>query len=180
MSDKTVGNSAVPVWYAIRTRQDFRAEERLAQVCDEVFFPKETIKTPDKKMRRKAVIPHVLFIRTTHDKALNLEAQGRHNEPGAIPFWIYRYPNSQEIQEIPETSVDLLKLLTAEDTTRCQIYNPKEFKPNERVRITGGIYEGYEGYVQRVRKNKHVVVKIEGICMIILPFIHPDLLQPLA
>ena len=46
--------------------------------------------------------------------------------------------------------------------------------------MIGGPYKGYEGYVQRVRKNKHVIVKIEGVCMVILPFIHPDLLQPVS
>ena len=92
-------------------------------------------------------------------------------------FWIYRYPTDNTIRPIPPHAISLLRLLTADDTTRCEIFNKKDFRENEHVRITGGIYKGYEGYVQRVRKNRHVIVKIEGVCLVMLPFIHPDFLE---
>lgn len=165
------------LWFAIRTRQDFKAEKELSGLCDEVFFPKETVMTPGKKTRMKAVIPHVLFIKTSRDRALELEACGRTSPGTSIPFWIYRYPNDNEIQVIRQQSIDLLRLLTADDSTRCRIYTVKDFSINERVRVTGGIFKGYEGFVKRIEKNKHVIVNIEGVCMAILPYIHPDLLE---
>ena len=164
-------------WFAIKTRNDFRAEEILRPLCDEVYFPTRTMTMPSGKTRVKAIIPHVLFIRTTRDKALEYERLSRQLVDIPISFWIYRYPNSTQIQPIDDESIKLVKLLTAEDSTRCEIFSPTAFKEKDHVRITGGIYEGYEGYVQRVRKNKHVVVKIEGVCLIMLPFIHPDLLE---
>lgn len=164
-------------WFAIKTRQDFRAEEELNPRCDELLFPKETVAVPHKRNRVKAIIPRVLFIRTTRDNALQLERDGREHPELSVPFWIYRYPKDNRIQVIPQSSINLLRLLTAEDTTRCEIYNKKKFKENQHVRVVGGPFKGYEGYVVRVKKNKHVVVKIEGVCMVMLPFIHPDLLQ---
>lgn len=164
-------------WFAIKTRQDFRAEKLLTDVCEEVFFPKEYVRLPSGKTRVKAVIPHVLFIKTTHDIALDLEAKSR-NIPGALaPIWIYRYPHCNEIQIIPQHSINLLQLLTEEDTSKCRVYTAKDFKLKERVRVIGGLYEGYEGFVKRIEKNKHVIVSIEGICMVVLPYIHPDLLE---
>ena len=165
-------------WYAIRTRQDFRAAEALRATCDDIYFPVETVTTASGQRRRRAVIPHVVFIRTTAHNALAHEAEGR-QKPGAIPFWIYRYPDSNEIQTIPQRQMDLLKLLTADDPTRCRVYNVHDFRPTQRVRVTGGIFAGYEGAVVRVARNRHVAVQIEGICILLLPFIHPDLLQPL-
>lgn len=166
-----------PQWFAIKTPRDFAAEVFLKDKCEETFFPKEIVYVPGKKPRIKAAIPHVLFIKTTHDKARNLEELGRNHPELSIPFWIYRYPKQDKIQVIPQRSIDLLRLLTVDNATQCRIYTGREFKKNERVRVIGGIYQGYEGFVQRIHKNKHVVVKIEGICMVILPFIHPDLLQ---
>lgn len=166
-------------WFAIKTRQDLRAEQALTQVCDEVLYLRETVRLPGGKTRLRPVIPHVLFIKATHEDALALEAAGRRAQPGAVPMWIYRYPDSGDIQVIPQRSIDLLRLLTADDTARCSVYTPREFKVKERVRVTGGLYKGYEGYVKRVDKNKHVIVRIEGVCMVILPYIHPDLLAPL-
>lgn len=164
-------------WFAIRTRQDFRAETALIPLCDEVFFPKTVVSSPNKRPREKAIIPRVLFIRTTRDNALKLERAGREHPEMSVPFWLYRYPTDNRIQVISQSSIDLLRLLTADDTTRCEIFNKKDFRENQHVRVTGGFYKGYEGYVQRVKKNKHVIVKIEGICLVMLPFIHPDLLE---
>lgn len=163
-------------WFAIKTKQDFEAERRLRPLCEEVFFPKEVVARPDKKARIRAVIPHVLFIKTTREHALQLETNARQH-PETVTFWIYRYPKNDEIQVIPQESIDLLRLLTADTSVRCEIFNKTDFKKNEHVRITGGTYKGYEGYVQRVRKNKHVIVRIEGICLVMLPFIAPDLLE---
>ena len=164
-------------WFAIKTRQDFKAEEVLAEYCEEIFFPKERIKMPGGKYREKATIPHVLFIKTTRDKALSLEKESRRLSDISIPFWIYRNPDSPDIQVISQKSIDLMRLLTSDNTAGCRIYTAENYTVNTRVRVTAGQYKGYEGFVKRIGKDRHVVVEIEGVCMVILPFIHPDLLQ---
>ncbi len=179
MSEAVVGHDS-PHWYAIKTRQEFRAAHELARVCDDVLFLTEQVKDENRHVRTRAIIPRVLFIRTTGAKALEMEADGREHPEMSVPFWIYRYPKENRIQEIPGSSIELLRLLTARDTTKCEIFTKTDFKENQRVRVTGGQFAGYEGYVVRVQKNKHVVVKIEGICMVLLPFIHPDLLAPVS
>lgn len=174
---ETDPNHSRTEWFAIKTRQDFRAEEVLSTQCDEVYFPKETIRLPEGKTRIRAVIPHVLFIRTTRTNALSLEAEGRKNPGQSVPMWVYRYPHDNRIQIIPQHSIDLLRLLTSDDSTKCRVYTANDFRVRQRVRVTGGLYKGYEGFVKRIEKNKHVIVSIEGVCMVILPFIHPDLLE---
>ena len=164
-------------WFAFKTRQDFRAETEFKPILEDVLFPKETVIVPGKKNRLKAIIPHVVFIRTTRDNALELEKLGREHPEQSIPFWIYRYPNDNQIQPVSARSIHLLQLLTAEDATKCEIFTKTDFKENQLVRITGGDFEGYTGHVVRVKKNKHVVVRIEGICLVLLPFIHPDFLE---
>ena len=166
-------------WFAIKTRQDFRAAETLKSHCDEIFFPREVVKTSARRKRERAIIPHVLFIKTDRETALSLEQNGREHPELSVPFWIYRYPGNRRIQVVPQSSINLLRLLTADDTTRCEIFTKQNFKENQRVKVTGGRFQGYEGYVQRVKKNKHVIIKIEGICLVMLPFIHPDLLEPI-
>lgn len=166
-------------WFAIRTRREFQAAKELATHCDEIFFPTRKAVRNGAKTRESAVIPHVLFVRTNPERLLDLERQGREHPETSIPFWIYRQPGDNTIQPIPQKSIELLRLLTADDTTRCEIFTKTDYKPGQRVRVIGGLYEGYEGTVQRIKKNKHVVTQIEGLCAIMLPYIHPDLLQPL-
>ncbi|MDE7412461.1 MAG: KOW motif-containing protein [Muribaculaceae bacterium] len=166
-------------WYAIKTHQDFRAEDQLRPQCEDLLFPKEEIVSENRKSRTRAVIPRVLFIKTTREKALQLELEGRRHPELSVPFWIYRYPQDNRIQEISSESIRLLRLLTAQDSTRCEIFTKKDFKEGEKVRVIGGPFKGYEGTVTRVKRDRHVIVRIEGICLIMLPFIHPDLLQPI-
>ena len=65
-------------WFAIRASRDFKAEEYLTPLCEEVLFPKETVIKPAGRHRRvRAVIPRVLFIRTTAERALELELPER-------------------------------------------------------------------------------------------------------
>ena len=166
-------------WFAIKTHQEFKVENLMLSLCDDVFFPKISSYSTNKKPKMKALIPHVLFIKTTRDNALLIESRSQ-KYPELMPkIWIYRYPNNKMIQAIPYNSINLLRLLTTNNSTECEIFNKQDFKENERVRITGGPYAGYEGFVQRVKKNKHVIVKIEGVCLVMLPYIHPDLLEKL-
>lgn len=164
-------------WYAIKTHQDFRAEQQLRPLVEDLLFPTREVRLESGQRRTRAVIPRVLFIRTTEENALQLEHNGRLHPELSVPFWIYRYPTDSRIQEISEESIRLLRLLTAEDTTRCEIFTKKDFKEGQQVRVTGGPFAGYQGTITRVKKDRHVIVKIEGICLIMLPFIHPDLLE---
>ena len=166
-------------WFAIKTRTEFKAESVLSELCDEVFLPKHTVLGPLKKKRIRPVIPRVLFIRTSLTNALHLEEHSRTHPHETVPFWLYRFPDSKIPQVIPQRSLDLLRLLTSDDTSDCKIYTAKEFHPGQRVRVIDGIFKGHEGYVKRIAKNRHVIVNIEGVCMVILPFIHPDLLEPI-
>lgn len=166
-------------WFAIKTRHDLRAEAELEETCQEVFYPKEEIARPGGRSKLRPFIPRVLFVKATRRQLLQLEQLGRRDPEGNLQFWIYRYPAENAIRVIPESSIHLLRLLTSDVADRCEIYGKDELRPDRKVRVIGGPFAGYEGQVVRVKKNRHVVVRIEGICMVLLPFIHPDLLQPL-
>ena len=141
-------------WFAIRTRREFQAAKELATLCDEIFFPTRKAVRNGAKTRESAVIPHVLFVRTNPERLLDLERQGREHPETSIPFWIYRQPGDTTIRPIPQKSIELLRLLTADDTTRCEIFTKTDYKPGQRVRVIGGLYEGYEGTVQRIKKKQ--------------------------
>lgn len=177
MNQGEIAQNTKTEWFAIKTRQAFKAETEFSSICEEILFPKEVVRLPGGKSRLKVIIPHTLFIKTTRENALELERRGREHPEQSIPFWIYRYPHDNRIQAIPQSSIHLLKLMTAADSAKCQIFNKSDFKKDQHVKITDGQFKGYEGYVVRVKKNRHVVVKIEGVCLVLLPFIHPDFLE---
>lgn len=172
-------NSDAIQWYAIKARRDSKAAEGLAEVCEEVFFPIEKVKSSSGVVRQRAIIPKVLFIRTTHDRAIEFERESYKEGSRIVPFRIYRYQRNYDIQPIPDDQIRLIRLLTTDESERCEVFTKADFKRGQMVRVKDGKFKGYTGTVQRVKKNKHVLVEIEGVCMILLPFIHPDLLEPI-
>jgi hypothetical protein len=44
-------------------------------------------------------------------------------------------------------------------------------KEGRRVRINEGTFAGVEGVIKRIKKNKHVVVHIEGITAVAVAFV---------
>ena len=47
-----------------------------------------------------------------------------------------------------------------------------------RVRITGGIFEGVEGELIRIRHDRRVVFNIEGVMAVATTYIHQSLIEP--
>lgn len=165
-------------WYALRTRKESASETALEELVDEVYVPLRRICSDDGHVALRPAIPRLLFFKAPHDTALRLERESQTSaRPGLPPFWIYRYLNGGDIQTITQREIDLMRLLTADDCSRCEIFNKTDFRRGDSVRVSAGPFRGYTGHVVRIRKNLHVVVEIEGICSIALPFIHPDLLE---
>lgn len=50
----------------------------------------------------------------------------------------------------------------------------------QKVRITGGIFEGVVGEFVRIRHDRRVVVSIEGVMAVATTYIHPSLIVPIT
>ncbi len=165
-------------WYAVKTLREFEAENSFSAICEDTYLPIERLRDKTGRVVRiKPLIPKLLFIKTTAQEALRLEHDSRERLHRLVPFWIYRGEVGACPKPIPEKEMHLMRLLTADESARCEVYRKTGFRNGDRVRVKAGPFEGYEGYIRRIRNNRHVVVEIEGLCAIALPFIHPDLLE---
>lgn len=54
-----------------------------------------------------------------------------------------------------------------------------ELHRGQKVRVTGGVYKGAEGYIKRVRRNRKFLVAISGIAVVAVSYIHPSYLEPI-
>ena len=65
-------------------------------------------------------------------------------------------------------------LVTSADAGRNVKYfgaDAPEYRTGDRVRVTGGIYKGAEGYIKRIRKDRRLLVAIEGFIAVATSFI---------
>lgn len=164
-------------WYAVKTAREFEAERILSEKCSEVYLPQETVPSPSGRSRRRPIIPRLLFIRTTAHEAVVIERQSRDTSCKMPPIWIYRYERGGDPQPVTDDEMRLVKLLTAADSTKCDVVSRIDYRRGTHVRVTMGTFAGYEGYVLRIRKDRRVLISIQGICILALPFIHPDMLE---
>lgn len=64
-----------------------------------------------------------------------------------------------------------------------RFFGPAEinFTKAQKVRITGGLFEGCEGVFVKVKgyRSRKVIVEIKGVVSVALVSVHPDLVAPI-
>ena len=120
------------------------------------------------------VVPNILFLYCTKRYLETLIERC----PGALFF--YRDPERKEPQAIDERQMRNFMLVTSapEESLIALDEVDREFLQGQRVRVTGGIFEGVEGVVKRVKGDRRLIVSITGIDCVATAFIHPALLEP--
>ena len=121
------------------------------------------------------VVPNLLFICCTRKYIETLIL----NCPGSLYF--YRDPERMEPQPIDERQMRNFMLVTSAPED-CLIHLDEvscDFLLGQRVRVTGGIFQGAEGVVRRIKGDRRLIVSINGITCVATCFIHPALLEPI-
>ena len=100
--------------------------------------------------------------------------------PGALYF--YRNPKRTEPQVIDEKQMRSFMLVTSAPEESLIVLDEvdREFLQGQKVRVTGGIFEGAEGVVKRIKGDRRLIVSITGIACVATAFIHPSLLEPVT
>lgn len=93
-----------------------------------------------------------------------------------------RYIMNRETREpivIPQQQMDNFIAVAGNETEQLIYLEPNiaNFKKGDKVRITGGVFEGAEGYFMRIKGDRRVVVCINGIAAVATTFIHPSLVE---
>ena len=92
---------------------------------------------------------------------------------------LYRYRSSGNPAVISDEEMNIFKLITSDGNPDLEYMDAGAilFKKGQHVRVTGGLFEGAEGYIQRIRGNKRLVVAIEGIVAVATSYIPSCFLQ---
>lgn len=98
--------------------------------------------------------------------------------PGSLYF--YRNPQRTEPQVIDEKQMRNFMLVTSApgDCLIAIDEADRKFLQGQKVRVTGGIFQGAEGVIKRIKGDRRLIVSITGIACVATTFIHPALLEP--
>ena len=159
-------------WFAIKVfyNRVLTLQRRLDEQHIESYIPMkstEQIVNGRKIRRRKPAISSLLFVRCTEQQASELQALFRgeamlytnrgEKHPAAIP-------DQQMCTFISVTSIDDIGMEYLGDIT-------DEWTTGQRVRVTGGVFKGAEGYIKRIKGNHRLIVAIEGVVAVATSYI---------
>lgn len=79
---------------------------------------------------------------------------------------------------IPDEEMNTFMLVTSAGEKGIEYYDdaPK-FHQGDRVRVTDGKFKGAEGCICRVKKNRRLVVSIQGVCAVLTSYIPRSFLE---
>ena len=170
-------------WYALRITysRELVLKEFLDKNNIENFIPMRYEYVTRKEQRIRKLVPaihHLVFIYSTRKKIDEIK------EENAVLLPL-RYIMDRETKQpiiVPEIQMRHFIAIAGSYDQQIIYLPPTEYsmQKGDRVRITGGVFEGVEGIFVRVKGDRRVVVSIQGVMAVATTFIHPSLIVPIT
>jgi len=80
---------------------------------------------------------------------------------------------------IPDREMNIFMLVTSSGEQGMEYFGEdnSKFQQGERVRVIDGKFKGAEGVICRIRKNRRLVVTVQGVCAVATSYIPQAFLQ---
>lgn len=168
-------------WFAIRV--SYSRELALKAILDaekiENFIPMRyeyVIKSGKRVRRLLPAIHNLVFVHSTRKRIDALKDELESSMP--IRFIMNREFCRPVV--IPDAQMRSFILVAGSHEKAILYVEPAELHlaKGQKVRITGGVFEGVIGEFVRIRHDRRVVVNIEGVMAVATTFISPSLVEP--
>ena len=122
----------------------------------------------DADLRHLPVLASMIFVRDTRERIIALKQM-----PGYEPLRFYTRPSQtlkdrREIFPIPDKQMEDFIRVSSSGDERVVFLEDTDYlrSVGQRVRVAEGEFAGVEGVVKRIKNNKCVVVRLEGIATV--------------
>lgn len=180
---KSLSESSRLKWFAVRI--SYSRELALKVILDkenmENFIPMryETVMKEGKHVRKLVpAIHNLVFIHSTRKQIDALKNELEASMP--IRFIMNREHCRPVV--IPDDQMHSFILVSGNYDEAILYIEPADLHlvKGQKVRITGGVFEGVTGEFVRIRHDRRVVVNIEGVMAVATTFIPPSMVEPLC
>ncbi len=150
----------------------------LKKLSFECYYPvKVEEKNVGGRMQRieKPAVNSLLFFQSSISEAEEVQQKF----DGKVMLYTYRL--SRQPAVIPDQEMKVFKLVSSSGEQNLEYMDADaiNFKTGQHVHVTGGPFQGAEGYIKRIRGNKRLVVAIEGIVAVVTTYIPSCYLEPM-
>ena len=130
--------------------------------------------------QRKPIVTSLVFVKAQEADLPYVENALKEEGSNNIKGFIYKNATRKEFAQIPENQMTAFRLVTARGSEGLEFHSEDaytRYKEGSRVRVTGGPFKGAEGYIKRVKRDRRLLVNIEGIVAVIASYIEPQYLE---
>lgn len=166
-------------WFALKVfyNKVFEIEKALKQNNIETYIPCEEtliIRGGVKKKVRKPMVNSLMFFRSEIAEALKIQQEFTER--------VILYTRRQEYRKIPlvipDDEMNTFMLVSSAGEKGVEYYDDSpKFHQGDRVRVTDGPFKGAEGHICRIKKNRRLVVTIEGVCAVATSYVPRSFLE---
>ena len=157
-------------WYAVgctSSMKELKVRDDIRNYGLEAFVPlKYEIKTIKHQKHRALVpaIPGLMFAKGTLDELKEYIQDHSH-----YPVYLRKstFSNKEDYLTVRTKEMEEFIAVTEDNEAHITYFRPEEInlQAGDRIRVKGGLYDGKEGIVMRIKgkRNKHLVVQIPGM-----------------
>ena len=165
-------------WFPMRVT--YNRELKIKGLLDELeienFIPMryDYVKTSTGKVKKLIpAIRNLIFVKSSQETITGLKMSRVDFDPMRYMTKKSIIDGQNEIIYVPDKQMDDFIRVASITDDRVMILDNNDFisKIGKRVEITAGCFAGVEGVIKRIKRNKHVVVQIEGVAAVAITFV---------
>lgn len=174
-----------PLWYPMRVTysQELKVKAALTAQGIEHFLPMKYELVDTDGSRHRTLVPaihNLIFVRSTQEHITGLKMYNKDFAPlRYITCRTSSSLNKSDILTISDRQMENFIRVASMTDDSVMFLNWESIadKVSRRVEVVDGPFAGVEGVIMRIRRNKHVVVQLQGLAAVAITFVPPAFLK---
>ena len=168
-----------PHWFASKmfVRDTKSITETVGTFTDDIYLPvfRAVKRVNNKVVETEKSLCQLMFFRCKTSEISDITASLRNK----IMVYTTLTRSGRRPSVISDYEMRMFRLITDTGNENLEYFTEdlQKFHEGQRVRVIAGEFEGAEGTVVRIKKDRRLVVSITGICAVATPHLPPALLQ---
>lgn len=164
-------------WFPMRVTycRELKIKQHLDKIGIESFLPmRHSVIDKTDGTRKMVLVPtihNLIFVHSTKDELTSLKMTDRTVNTLRYIIKSSSTKINHEILVVPEKQMENFIKVTQQEDKTLFLDDIDVNMTGKKVKITDGFFAGIEGILKRIKKNKRVVVKIEGIAAVAIAHI---------
>lgn len=157
----------------LKGEEFLRVKKRLA-LQDDLRNDRKYEQLGPRIYKREPVVTSLLFVRAGEKDVpwITDQVEGR--------GFVYRTADRKRPSVIPDRQMAMFRLVASSGEDGLEFFSDERlvnYAQGDRVRVKEGPLKGAEGYIKRIRRDRRLLVAIEGFVAVATSFIPPELLE---